>query len=242
MMVVTYILALLFSVALFTFELSASPAALYQDSLGNRVYRLNLANDSDAESFSIDGTVPIFNDYTFDVEENKNSRLYICPITSKMEEQLIKLVRDGVRTVSSDGEIGVVKPHQLFEISKRSRRRGPMDFYSHMGRVSLCRNEETNLSLTFYDDDLPSGEMLVMIKIPTLPQPLIFNKHDFGNFLWGAAMSLTGTPEFVAKGGAHVNSKLNAAKDNSKIIKGELDSPSDQAAIGYGYLWADKLK
>ena len=56
-----------------------------------------------------------------------------------------------------------------------------------------------------------------------------YNNHDFGNFLWGHAMSILGFYAGTAEIAAHVN---NATKDDNPGI---LDSASDQKAIREGY-------
>lgn len=56
-----------------------------------------------------------------------------------------------------------------------------------------------------------------------------YNNHDFGNLLWGSAMSILGFSPDTALAGAHVN---NAVKDDNP---GLLDSKADQQAIYDGF-------
>lgn len=232
MMFFNYIFVMFCSVTFFTIDTWSVES--YHDLQGNVVYKLNVA-DVKATQFN-------FNDYHFDIELNQNDSVYLCYIDRAKQQELINWIKEGISKTSSSGDVGILKRRHLFEIFKRSRRRGPMDFYSHLGAINFCQAKDSERSLTFYDDDIPNGEMLVVIQIKKDGPKLVFNKHDFGNFLWGASMRLIGISKVVAKSGAHINSKLFGSVDNSTVKKGEFDSKSDQSAIGYGYQWAKQFK
>ena len=72
-----------------------------------------------------------------------------------------------------------------------------------------------------------------------------YNPHDFGNYLWGTAISRACLPCPVGRAAAHANTLMNLCLDNKSIKmareaegkKGcriELDSPYDQEAIKNG--------
>jgi len=66
-------------------------------------------------------------------------------------------------------------------------------------------------------------------------QPRNFsNINDAGNWLWGQSMSRVGVSLGLAKAAAHGNSIL--------LDRAGWDSPSDQSAIGQGYIYRVQTK
>jgi len=79
----------------------------------------------------------------------------------------------------------------------------------------------------------------------------VYNKNDFGNFLWGAAMAYIGVPKYISFLGSQANSRLfsasqypelNEAKTGFKETGGSWDTLEDQRAIFNGYDWINLKK
>jgi hypothetical protein len=76
---------------------------------------------------------------------------------------------------------------------------------------------------------------------------IIYNKKDFGNFLWGATMQKLGVPFGLVNAGSEFNGFWNGKAQNGNSPKFYIDritwsgnAHEDQVAIRNGYLWALK--
>ena len=64
-----------------------------------------------------------------------------------------------------------------------------------------------------------------------MPNGMVMDRFDAGNFLWGASMQQLRIPRWLALLGAHYN---------AVIMHGQFDSRADQMAISMGYSWASE--
>ena len=63
----------------------------------------------------------------------------------------------------------------------------------------------------------------------------VYNRKDFGNFLWGQAGANLGFDLKTLKIGAHIHNAFKSKKDNPDLDYKLLDTQADQNAIEDGY-------